>query len=268
MAIDPQRRVTIHELDTAADFLEAGELYRVVFGLQDEAFSLNPRLMSSLRRFGGSVIGARTEAGRLVAFAYGFPGVAGNEQFHYSQAVVVAPDHQHRGLGRIMKQEQKQIALRSSVSRMRWAFDPLLARNAHFNLDVLGATGRWFFDDFYDSRDADGSMPSNRMVVEWKLADRWVGCREKIPLPAEVTDAASRWGEMTVTDDGSAWVFIPAIVASHSTSAEGRLAEARAHLAENMTFLFGRGFVAVSCVRLDELSAVYRFAQTPREVQE
>jgi predicted GNAT superfamily acetyltransferase len=268
MATDTQLRVTIHELETAADFIEAGALYRVVFGLQDESFSLNPRLMSSLRRFGGSVIGAHTEEGRLVAFAYGFPGVAGNEQFHYSQAVVVAPDHQHRGLGRIMKQEQKQIALRSSVTRMRWAFDPFLARNAHFNLDVLGATGRWFFDDFYDSRDTDGGTPSNRMIVEWKLSDHSVGCRERIPVPAEVADAARRWGEMVAADDGIAWVPIPAIVASHGASAEGRLAEARANLAESMTFLFGRGFMAVSCVRLDDLSAVYRFAQTRREVKE
>lgn len=268
MATDTQLRVTIRELDTAADFLEAGELYRAVFGLQDEAFSVNPRLMSSLRRFGGSVIGARTEEGRLVAFAYGFLGIAGNEQFHYSQAVVVAPDHQHRGLGRAMKEEQKQIALRSDVTHMRWAFDPLLARNAHFNLDVLGATGRWFFDDFYDSRETDDGTPSNRMIVEWTLSNRKARRRETLPVPAEVADASTSWGGMLVTDDGTAWVPIPAMVTSHGTAADGHLAEVRAPLAASLTVLFNRGFVAVSCVRLDESSAVYRFAQTPQEVRE
>ena len=48
------------------------------------------------------------------------------------------------------------------MSRMRWTYDPAQIRNAHFNLDVLGARGRWFAPDMY-------GPGTDRVVVEWDL---------------------------------------------------------------------------------------------------
>lgn len=149
-------------LTTASRFAEASALYREVFGYLDPAYGLNPRLLGALASNGGSVVGILDESDRLVAFAYGFCGTDRRGFYHYSQSAVVAADQQGRGLGRMLKHAQKEVALSHGMSRMRWTYDPAQIRNAHFNLDVLGARGRWFAPDLY-------GPGTDRVVVEWDL---------------------------------------------------------------------------------------------------
>ncbi|MEU4196042.1 hypothetical protein AB0E69_29345 [Kribbella sp. NPDC026611] len=149
-------------LTTAARFAEASELYRGVFGYVDSAYGLNPRLLGALSSNGGAVVGILDERDRLVAFAYGFCGTDRRGFYHYSQSAVVAVDQQGHGLGRMLKHAQREVALSHGLSRMRWTYDPAQERNAHFNLDVLGARGRWFAPDMY-------GPGTDRVIVEWDL---------------------------------------------------------------------------------------------------
>ena len=82
--------------------------------------------------------------------------------YHYSQSAVVAADQQGQGLGRLLKHTQREVALGHGMTRMRWTYDPFEIRNAHFNLDVLGARGRWYAPDMY-------GPGTDRVVVEWDL---------------------------------------------------------------------------------------------------
>ncbi|NUS00486.1 MAG: GNAT family N-acetyltransferase [Kribbellaceae bacterium] len=159
-------------LTTASRFAEASALYREVFGYDDPAYGLNPRLLGALASNGGSVVGILDESDQLVAFAYGFCATDRRGFYHYSQSAVVAAAQQGRGLGRMLKHAQKEVALSHGLSRMRWTYDPAQIRNAHFNLDVLGARGRWFAPDMY-------GPGTDRVIVEWDLT------REH-PVPAEV----------------------------------------------------------------------------------
>ena len=54
---------------------------------------------------------------------------------------------------------------------MRWTFDPLIRRNAHFNLVKLGAEVVKFLPDFYGRLDdaVSGSDRSDRFEVKWRL---------------------------------------------------------------------------------------------------
>lgn len=149
-------------LTTASRFAEASALYREVFGYLDPAYGLNPRLLGALASNGGSVVGILDESDRLVAFAYGFCGTDRRGFYHYSQSAVVAADQQGHGLGRMLKHAQREVALSHGMSRMRWTYDPAQIRNAHFNLDVLGARGRWFAPDMY-------GPGTDRVVIEWDL---------------------------------------------------------------------------------------------------
>ena len=58
----------------------------------------------------------------------------------YSQLTGVVPGYQSRGLGYEIKRLQRTIAHAEGIERIAWAFDPLQAGNAHFNLARLGAT--------------------------------------------------------------------------------------------------------------------------------
>ena len=56
----------------------------------------------------------------------------------HSHITGVLPEYQSHGLGRLLKQHQREWAFARDVGHITWTFDPLVARNAHFNLRVLG----------------------------------------------------------------------------------------------------------------------------------
>jgi predicted GNAT superfamily acetyltransferase len=208
-------------LDTADLQDQACALYRDVLGHGEPGMELNPRLLSALVRNGGSAVGL-VEGERLVAFAYGVHAHDADGDYHYSQSAAVAPDHQGLGLGRRLKQAQADVVRTGGVTTMRWAYDPVLGRNAHFNLDVLGARARWFVDDFYFRPGTD------RVVVEWDLRGP--------PRPAPVVEE----------------LHLPAGPVT---------AEIRSDLRRGFRALLDAGYVALSCGRAEHGGSVYGFGR-------
>jgi predicted GNAT superfamily acetyltransferase len=251
----PQRPVGVRELRTNAEFGAASALYRRVFALADPSLAINPRLMSALRRYGGSVIGAADASGSLVGFGYGFTGADHGGMFHYSQAVVVAPEFQGLGVGRLIKEAQRDVASRHGLTTMRWAFDPWLARNAHFNLDVLRAAGRWFYDDFYDDfgDSAAGGLRAPRLVVEWPLGAR--PQRTAVAPPAGLSEDPRDWGRRFACPGGRVWIPIPDRPDPPGHAAEAALGRGR--LAHALSTSLGEGLEVCSCVRYGTASAAY-----------
>lgn len=235
---------------------EAAQLYREVFGYTDPAHGVNPRLLSALAANGGSVVGVLTAEGHVVAFAYGFPGVdRDGTAYHYSQAAVVHGSAQGRGLGRRLKREQARIALEHGARHMRWAYDPAIARNAHFNLDVLGARARWFHPDFYGPE-------SDRLVVEWDITDTTpttAGVGHTDPPPPQVSPEGRHWGIPVRTDD-AVYLPLPARIGELAAADPVAAAVVRGRLRDALPALFADRLVAVSCRRLDTATSVYRFA--------
>ncbi|MGV9246637.1 chorismate synthase [Streptomyces sp. NPDC003710] len=84
-------------------------------------------------------------------------------------SLVAAAD---RGLGYAVKQAQRAWLLERGARTLRWTFDPLVGRNARFNLVKLGATGSEYLVDFYGPM-TDGvndGDESDRLTVTWDLA--------------------------------------------------------------------------------------------------
>ena len=101
------------------------------------------------------------------------------------------PDRRHAGVGFALKLAQRASCLDRDIHLVRWTFDPLVARNAHLNINKLGATCDRFHRDYY------GQMPdainagdrSDRLVVRWRL-DREPGA-PRAPGDAECSSAAA-----------------------------------------------------------------------------
>ncbi|PZF81001.1 GNAT family N-acetyltransferase [Jiangella anatolica] len=235
----------VERLTAAADLAGAARLYREVFGYEDPSHSVNPRLLASLAANGGSVVGVRGDDGELIAFAYGFVGLDGGEIYHYSQAAVVAAGHQGQGLGRALKRGQREVALAGGQTRMRWSFDPAVVRNAHFNLDVLGAAGRWFRPDFF------GLPGTDRMIVDWDLDDERRARDAPAPaaLPDDLADPAGWLRPRPAGPD--TWLPLP-------VSADDRR---RRELGAAIGVLLEGGAVATSCVLVSAETAAYRFVR-------
>lgn len=245
-AADEFRTVT---LSTRAQYAEAAALYRAVFGYQHPDYGLNPRLLGALVGNGGSVVGVLDAAERMVAFAYGFCGTDGSGFYHYSQSAVVAADQQGRGLGRRLKYAQREVALEHGMTHMRWTYDPLQTRNAHFNLDVLGARGRWFHPDLY------GEPGTDRVVVEWDLRPTTPPGPEQ-ELGLELTEAD--WGVSGGQGSGR-WLAVPADFTRLAASRPDAAEQVRREVRTAFIDLLGKGLVAESCARVDADTAVYRF---------
>ena len=233
---------------------ELDALYRQVFGLRPTDSGMNPRLLVALTRSGGHLVGA-FEGDVLIG--YGLALLARDattgELHHYSQTVAVDAKFRGRGVGRAIKAEQRAISLADGIATLRWAYDPVQARNAHLNLDVLGAEVRTFVRDLYGTAAPgnDAGERTDRCIVTWSLADP---PREPAPAPPAVPPGA------TVEVSGDALLGVPADWSESRAQlgAEGA-AELRERLATAFTDLLGRGLVATSCRRVTDTVAVYRF---------
>ncbi|MEU4619238.1 GNAT family N-acetyltransferase [Actinoplanes sp. NPDC023801] len=179
--------VLVRELDGLAELTAAARLYRTVFGYEQPEYGLSPRLLAALRQNAGSVIGAfvpggADPAGAMVGFCFGFSAVDSGELYHYSQAAVVAAEAQGLGVGRRLKQAQAEVARLTGARTMRWTFDPYALRNAHFNLNVLGATGVRFLPDYYGGG-------TDRVLVTWDL---WHARKPGVPAGVVHAPAGDR----------------------------------------------------------------------------
>jgi predicted GNAT superfamily acetyltransferase len=251
----PAGGVRLVPLESLALRRDASALYRAAFEYTDADSALSPRMLRGLLANGGTAVGAVDDAGRLLGFSYGFAGRDGDTVYHYSQATAVAPDAQGRGLGRRLKRAQADAARASGATSMRWAFDPCNTRNGHFNFDILGARGRWFYSDFYDEPDTD------RMIAEWSLVGDSrpspPASAERDRVSAEVIAAAHDGPPAAAGTTGDyRWIRLPAELPSDPAGQR----EIRAIVASACAAALAEGAAALSCRRLADTGiAVYLF---------
>jgi predicted GNAT superfamily acetyltransferase len=161
---------TIRECTTIEQFDRCVALQREAFGLPDLELSPRRHLIVS-RQAGGWTLGAFV-ADRMVGFVHHLAAVRGNEIFGYSHVMAVAKDYQNKGVGARLKWAQRERALSEGRKLIKWTWDPMLARNAHFNLNRLGATVESYLDDFYGidyGADERLDLPSDRLSASWKI---------------------------------------------------------------------------------------------------
>lgn len=255
-------RITAGVLTRPADFAACQLIYQQAFGLRPEDGSLNPRLLTGLSRNSGMVIGAHV-GDELVGFALSFLARQDSDGrlYQYSQTAAVRLAWQGKGIGRAIKFAQRDAALAAGVDLIRWTYDPLRPANAHFNLDVLGGAVVGLARDMYGTlgAPADRGEPSDRFITDWEL--RVSPGRGGAVDPAAV--AAIRPGELRVTGNGS-WLGVPADWQAFRAGAPGEALAMRELILGQAGQLLAAGLAGVSCVRLDDETAVYRFARRER----
>ncbi|MDT0157960.1 hypothetical protein Q9R19_10030 [Microbacterium sp. ARD32] len=119
---------------------------------------------------GGNLIAVvETADGEPIGATMGMCGPPGRP-FH-SHIVGLLPAATGRGVGRAVKLAQRAWCLERGIETMTWTFDPLVARNAFFNIRRLGALPVEYLPDFYGPMtDAiNAGQGSDRLLVEWDL---------------------------------------------------------------------------------------------------
>jgi predicted GNAT superfamily acetyltransferase len=131
-----------------------------------------PREMLRALADSGNVPHGAFAGQELIGFVLGWTGIDAREGLHvHSHMLAALPDRRHRGVGFALKLAQRADALERGIALARWTFDPLVARNAYFNLHKLGAVADRFERNFYgemtDALNRDDR--SDRLVVRWAL---------------------------------------------------------------------------------------------------
>jgi len=199
---------TIQEFDTCID------LQREAFGLPDIEITPRRHLIVS-RQAGGWTLGAFV-ADRMVGFVHHLAAVrSDNEIFGYSHMMAVARAYQNKGVGARLKWAQRERAIAEGRRYIKWTWDPMQARNAHFNLNRLGVVVDTYADNFYgvdyntDPQQAIENRPglqSDRLFGNWYLTSSRVQslsrgeAADQLAEPAASIAIPADWSTVIRTD--------------------------------------------------------------------
>lgn len=212
-------RVTVRELDGIVELQRAEQVLGGIWGVPGNP-PLGSELMRAMRKAEGYVAGAfDATSGEMVGVCVGFHSVPAARAMH-SHIAGVVPQMAGRHAGFALKLHQRAWCLERGITLMEWTFDPLVARNAYFNLAKLGARVAEYLPDFYGSMADginDGEDASDRILVHWDLGSAEVAAAcDGSPVDAVAVAAETR---------GASWVAVPRDIEALRVSDPG---EARA----------------------------------------
>lgn len=182
-SIETPPGIDIRALETVEAVFAASRVLAEVWG--GDRSGMPPNLLRALAHSGNYAVGLY-DGEQMVGASVAFFAEPAARSMH-SHITGVLPGHQSHGFGRILKQHQRHWALAREVGHITWTFDPLVARNAHFNLRVLGTHVDEYLVNHYGPMD-DGvnrGDETDRIMVSWALAS------PPVPTPDDKSVVAS-----------------------------------------------------------------------------
>ena len=168
-------RIEIRVAHTPADSALIADLFDKVWDVKS---MVSPEIMTASLHNGGYGSVIYIESGKMfrpvgAAFALvgrALPGLNGPNL--HSHATGVLPEFVGKGIGEMIKRHQWDWAKENGFDTITWTFDPLVRRNAHFNVIKLGATVLGYHQNFYGELDdgINAGEQSDRVLVRWNVA--------------------------------------------------------------------------------------------------
>lgn len=164
-------RVTVREVSDLPGLEAVVRLFSSIWG-RDGNPPVTAELLRALTKAGNYVGGAYDEQGVLVGACMGFFHAPSEDALH-SHIAGVSDDVAGRHVGFALKLHQRAWALLRGVSEIVWTFDPLVSRNAYFNIVKLGACPEEYLPNFYGVMDdaLNGQDDTDRLLARWRLRD-------------------------------------------------------------------------------------------------
>ncbi|OKJ75317.1 GNAT family N-acetyltransferase [Streptomyces sp. CB02460] len=156
----------LRELHTMEDLDTVSRLYAGIWGTDAGSPPVSAEVMRALSHAGNYITGAY-EDGRLVGASVAFYGEPIGTTLHSH----ITGTAMGRGVGLALKLHQREWALARGIKRITWTYDPLIRRNAYFNLVKLGARPEEYLQSFYGAMDdaINGGDESDRVLTAWDL---------------------------------------------------------------------------------------------------
>ncbi len=186
--------ITIRSLQSQADLAACVALQRDTWG---RAFAdvVPASILQIAQKVGGVAAGAFDATGQLLGFVFGITGVEAGEIVHWSDMLAVRPSMRNRGIGRRLKEFQRDAVARLGAKSIYWTFDPLVARNAHLNINVFGARPVSYVREMYGQitgSDLHRGIGTDRLIMSWPVdAAKQEEHRRAAALVRDASDAGS-----------------------------------------------------------------------------
>ena len=196
--------IVVRELETLAELKAATGVFDQIWAHDSGDPSMRLDLLRAMTKAGNYASGAYDVAsGALLGACVGFFGPPAHAELH-SHIAGVVPAGLGRSVGFALKVHQRAWCLRRDVRLVAWTYDPLIRRNAYFNLVKLGARPVEYLRNFYGVMDdvINGGTETDRMLVHWDLrsvtaADASAGK----PRPASFADERARGAVVALSAD-------------------------------------------------------------------
>jgi len=223
--------IAVRKCQTIEEFRACVQLQREIWGEDD--LEVEPStLFVVAAHTGGQVLGAFDDE-KLVGYTLAVAGVRNGLPYLHSHMTGVLGKYRDRGVGRLLKLFQREEALGRDIRLIEWTFDPLETRNAHFNLNRLGAICRRYLPNLYGitTSPLHRGFATDRLVAEWFLDS-----------PRVITAVAQ--GSVEPAVEGGK-IALPHDLERRKAEEPERLADIQAHLRREFVDAFARSYAAV-----------------------
>jgi predicted GNAT superfamily acetyltransferase len=182
--------VSVEPVTTLDQIADVSRVFDAIWGTTDGAGHLPAEVLRAQIHAGNYAACASLE-GTIIGGVVGFLGLEASTTVYLHSHILGVDAARHGGsVGFALKQDQRAWCLERGIDTVTWTFDPLVRRNAHFNLNKLGANAATYLDNFY------GVMPdainagdeTDRLLISW-------------PLLSERTERAAHGGSIESTYD-------------------------------------------------------------------
>ncbi|MFF5627200.1 GNAT family N-acetyltransferase [Microbacterium sp. NPDC012755] len=163
--------VEIRLLSTVTEFAQVAALFQSIWSAGGDRMPVNVETLRALSK-SGSYVGGAFDGDELVGACFGFFAAPERRALH-SHIAGVSQRMRGRSVGFALKVHQRSWAIDEQLDEISWTFDPLISRNAYFNLVKLAATPTAYHRNFYGhmSDALNGDDDTDRMLVTWYVHD-------------------------------------------------------------------------------------------------
>src|SRR5215468_7435670 len=220
--------IAVRPLHTLDEFRRCVQIAREVWG--DSDLDTEPYVTLVIAdHTGGQVLGA-FDGHLMVGFTKAYVGLRGQKPYLHSHMTGVLPSHRDRRVGRYLKLFQREDALRRGIRLVEWTFDPLEAKNAHFNINRLGAICRRYIANFYGIT----TSPLHRGLPT-----------DRLPVPAASRSAVSVGGHSEAVAQDEFVRALPSSLQATTASGTTPLIEIQSRIRGEFIDWFSKGYAVL-----------------------
>lgn len=226
--------IVIRRVNTQAEYEEC-------IRIQDETWGAGfservPAAILKVAQYLGGVTAAAFDGpdttGQMLGFVFGMTGVRDGHLVHWSDMLAVRAEARNRGIGRRLKLFQRSLVMDLGVRQILWTYDPLVSRNAHLNLNTLGARVTDYVPDMYGADTGSAlheGIGTDRFVVAWDVSSGEAGQRGSRHVSGAAESALSEEILVEIPED------IQSLIATAPATARAWRESTRAAFLQHLT---------------------------------